>query len=100
MFRRRRTLRPMDRDRLIALICDIALEQGGQIEETYAVIRNGTLTGEDLEQAELLALWVLGNYQEPGLGPEVVRAMRDRRRRLVPAQPMTSGRWRGWGRTG
>jgi len=89
----------MDRDRLIAYICDVALEQGGQVAETMAVLRN-QLTGEDLEDAELLAVWVIGNYQEPGLGPEVVRGMRDRRRRLVPAQPMASGRWRGWGKAG
>jgi hypothetical protein len=99
MFRRRRTLTIMEQDRLIALICDVALEQGGEAAETMAVLRN-QLSGEDLEKAELLAVWVIGNYQEPGLGPEVVRAMRDRRRRLVPAQPMTAGRWRGWGRTG
>ena len=99
MLRRRATLTIMDRDRLIAYICDVALEQGGQVTETMAVLRN-QLQGEDLEDAELLAVWVIGNYQEPGLGPEVVRAMRDRRRRLVPAQPMTSGRWKGWGKAG
>lgn len=96
MFRRRRTLTIMEQDRLIAYICDVALEQSGQATETMAVLRN-QLDDEDLEKAELLAVWVIGNYQEPGLGPEVVRGMRDRRRRLVPAQPMTSGRWRGWG---
>lgn len=98
MFRRRATLASMDRDRLIALVCDIALEQGGDWDATGRVLRE-RLDGDDLEQAEQLALWVLANYEEPGLGPDVVRAMRDRRRRLVPALPAGApgrGLWRRW----
>ncbi len=86
MSRRRAYPDRMDRDRLIADICDVVLEQGGDINATYRVLAE-RLTGDDLEQAERLADWVLANYREPGLGPDVVRGMRDRRRRLVPAQP-------------
>jgi len=56
------------------------------------------LTPDDLEQAEWIAAWVLGNYEEPGLGPDVVRGMRDRRRRLVPAQPAGAPGRGWWGR--
>jgi hypothetical protein len=76
----------MDRDRLIALVCDVALEQGGDWDAVGRVLAE-RLDGDDLEQAEWIAAWVLGNYEEPGLGPAVVRQMRDRRRRLVPALP-------------
>jgi len=76
----------MDRDRLIALVCDVALDQGGDWDAVGRVLTE-RLDGDDLEQAEWISAWVLGNYEEPGLGPPVVRAMRDRRRRLVPAQP-------------
>jgi hypothetical protein len=96
MVGRRRTLASMNRDRLIARICDIVLEQGGDWDATGRVLGN-EFTGDDLEQAEQLALWVLANYEEPGLGPDVVRMMRDRRRRLVPVQPAGApgrGFWR------
>jgi hypothetical protein len=86
----------MDRDRLIALVCDVALEQGGDWDAVGRVLAE-RLDADDLEQAEWIAAWVLGNYEEPGLGPAVVRAMRDRRRRLVPAQPAGApgrGLWR------
>jgi hypothetical protein len=88
----------MERERLIAWVCDVALDQGGDWDGTFAEIRRD-LTGEDLEQAELLALWILGNYEEPGLGPQVVRDMRDRRRRLIPVQPVQRRGW-PWRATG
>jgi hypothetical protein len=87
----------MDRDRLIALVCDVALAEGGDWDAVGRVLREQLDDDEDYEQSEWLAAWVLGNYEEPGLGPDVVRMMRDRRRRLVPVQPAGSpgrGLWR------
>jgi len=76
----------MDRDRLIALVCDVALDQGGDWDAVGRVL-DERLDDDDLEQAEWIAAWVLGNYEEPGLGPEVVRALRRcRRRRRRPQQ--------------
>jgi len=98
MSRRRRTLRPMDRDRILATVCDTIDAQGGDWDATEAAIRE-RYEGEELEQAYLYATAYLIAYAEPG-GPEFIRGMRDRRRLLVPAQPMTSGRWKGWGKAG
>ena len=86
----RRTLDPMDLDldqldRILARVCDVIDEQAGGWDATEAALRR-EFTGEELEQAADYALTLLIVYAEPG-GPEFLRGMRDRRRRLVPAQP-------------
>jgi hypothetical protein len=107
MGNRRRTLVPMDEDleRLLADVADVVLEQGGDWDATFAVLRQRLRgsdlvipDGDDLMKGQVLAIMLLNEYEEPGLGAKVVRARRDRRRRLVPAAPMRRG-W-GWRATG
>jgi hypothetical protein len=99
MRRRPSTLDPMTHDpteRLLAFLCDVVLEQGGDWEGTEAVLRE-RFAGDDLEIAYGFATVLLIEYAEPG-GPAFLRGMRDRRRRLVPADPPRH-RW-GWKATG
>jgi hypothetical protein len=107
MLRGRRTLGGMDEDleRLLAYVADVVLEQGGDWDATFAMLRQSLHgselvipDGDDLMKAQILAVGLLNEYEEPGLGPQVVRDRRDRRRRLVPVQP-TQRRWR-WRATG
>jgi len=101
---RQATLGGMDRDRLMAWVADVVLDKGGDWEATFAVLRaelDGTepiLEDDDLTQGMLFAGMLLDEYAEPGLGPDVVRARRDRRRRLVPAQPAGAPGRGWWGR--
>jgi hypothetical protein len=85
----RATLDPMDPgqlDRILAGVCDIILEQGGDWDATEAVIRR-EFTGEELSMAlDTYAATLLWVYAEPG-GPALLRGMRDRLRRLVPVDP-------------
>jgi hypothetical protein len=94
MPRSRATLDPMDPgqlDRILAGVCDIILEQGGDWDATEAVIRR-QFTGEELSMAlDTYAATLLWVYAEPG-GPALLRGMRDRLRRLVPAEP-AGRRW-------
>jgi hypothetical protein len=86
MPRHRRTLDPMDLDRIRAGVCDIILEQGGDWDATEAVIRR-QYSGEELSMAlDTYAATLLWVYAEPG-GPALLRGMRDRLRRLVPVEP-------------
>jgi hypothetical protein len=102
MRRHPRTLVPMDEDleRLLADVADVVLEQGGDWDATFAALRRrleGTdllVEDNDLAKGQLLAIMLLNEYEEPGMGPKAVRARRDRRRRLVPITP---GQRRGWG---
>ena len=89
MFRRRRTLDPMDLDqldRILAHVCDVIDEQAGGWDATEAALRREFTGEEELEMAADYALTLLIVYAEPG-GPAFLRGMRDRRRRLVPALP-------------
>jgi hypothetical protein len=83
-------------ERLLGFLCDVVLEQGGDWDATEAVLRD-QFTGTDLEIAYGFATVLLIAYAEPG-GPAFLRGMRDRRRRLVPADPARH-RW-GWKATG
>jgi len=74
-----------ERDRILARVCDIIDQQAGDWDATEAAIL-AEFTGEELENAYTYATAYLIVYAEPG-GPAFVRGMRDRRRRLVPAQP-------------
>jgi len=90
MFRRRATLASMDLDldqldRILARVCDIIDQQAGDWGATEAALVR-EFTGEELENAVAYATTCLIVYAEPG-GPEFLRGMRDRRRRLVPALP-------------
>jgi hypothetical protein len=95
MSNRRATLDPMDPgqiDRILAGVCDIILEQGGDWDATEAVVRR-QFTGEELSMAlDTYAATLLWVYAEPG-GPALLRGMRDRLRRLVPVEPTHR---RGW----
>jgi len=88
MFRRRATLPHMDladEARMLAFICDVIDQTAGDWDATEdALLRE--YSGEDLDQARVYGMTLLIVYAEPG-GPEFVRGMRDRRRRLVPALP-------------
>src|SRR4029453_4031999 len=79
-------------DRILAFVCDVVDAQTGAWAATEALLRRG-FVGEDLDHALTYATGYLIAYAEPG-GPEFIRGMRDRRRRLIPAEP---GR-RGWAR--
>jgi hypothetical protein len=88
MRRRRATLRPMDLDqldRILARVCDIIDQQAGDWDATEATLRR-EFTGDELDNALTYATTCLIVYAEPD-GPEFIRGMRDRRRRLVPALP-------------
>jgi hypothetical protein len=72
-------------DRILARVCDIIDTQAGDwgaVEDALAA----EFTDEELENAVTYAVTCLIVYAEPG-GPEFLRGMRDRRRRLVPALP-------------
>jgi hypothetical protein len=97
---RRRTLTPMELaqlDRILVRVLDVILQQGGDWDATEAVLRQ-EYDGEALDQALAYAIGYLIAYAEPG-GPAFLRAMRDRRRRLVPVQPAQRRGWR-WKATG
>ena len=93
MRRRRATLDPMDLDpmdldqldRILARVCDVIDTEAGDWGATKAALER-EYSGEDLDMAADYSLTLLIVYAEPG-GPAFVRGMRDRRRRLVPAQP-------------
>lgn len=88
MSRRRATLKPMDLEqeaRMVASICDFILLSGGDDDATLAALHRA-YDGEELDEAMVFGLVLLVIYEEPG-GPAFLRGMRDRRRRLVPAQP-------------
>lgn len=94
----RATLPRMDLDRLLARVCDVIDAQGGDWDATEAVLRQ-ELSGAELTMAlDTYAATLLWVYEEPG-GPAFIRGMRDRRRRLVPAQPVGRRGWR-WKATG
>jgi hypothetical protein len=100
---RRRTLVPMDEDleRLLAHVAEVVLEQGGDWDATFAVLRQelpGTdliVPENDLAKAQLLAIMLLNEYTDLGRkGPEIVRERLDRHRRLAPVQPVQRRGWR------
>lgn len=72
-------------DRILAFVCDVIDREAGDWDATEAALRR-QFTDEDLDQAFAYGMTLLIVYAEPG-GPAFVRGMRDRRRRLVPAQP-------------
>jgi hypothetical protein len=94
----------MDRDELIAYTADCVLEQGGDIEAIFAVLRD-QLTGteieienDDLGQGELFALCALYVFQEVEGGAEQLRRIRDHHRPLAVDAPRRSQwSWRGRG---
>ena len=96
----RRTLDPMDLDldqldRILARVCDVIDTEAGDWGATKAALER-EYSGEDLDMAADYSLTLLIVYAEPG-GPAFLRGMRDRRRRLVPAQPAGApgrGLWR------
>jgi hypothetical protein len=98
MLRRRITLRPMDLaelDRILARVCDVIDQQAGNWDATETALRREFI-GDELDNALTYAVTCLIVYAEPG-GPEFIRGMRDRRRRLVPALPAGApgrGLWR------
>lgn len=108
MIWRRRTLVPMDEalERLLAEVADVVLDQGGDWDATFAVLRQ-RYPGEDLIvpdgpsgdliRAQVLAIMLLNEYEEPGLGPKVIQTRRDRRRRLVEATKFRNWRLRSTG---
>ena len=99
MRRGRRTLAGMDPaqlDRIRVHVLDAIVEQGGDWGAVEAIIRHEYF-GDALEIAYGYADAYLHAYTEPG-GPAFLRGMRDRRRRLIPAQP--AGRRWGWKATG
>lgn len=101
MRNHRRTLSPMDLDqldRILADVCDVIDAQGGDWDATEAVLLE-RFTGEALDNAYVYATAYLIAYGEPG-GPEFVRGMRDRRRRLVPTIPRGGQRRWPWQATG
>jgi hypothetical protein len=93
---RRRTLVPMDLallDRILAFVCDVIDANAGDWDATERALRREFTDPDELDQAFAYAMAYLIAYAEPG-GPEFIRQMRDRRRRLVPAQPAGApGRW-------
>jgi hypothetical protein len=84
-------------DRILVFVCDVIDAQGGDWAATEAVLRRGS-AGEDLDHALTYATGYLIAYAEPG-GPELIRGIRDRRWRLVPAEPGRRG-WARWRATG
>lgn len=98
MRRRRATLPRMDRaelDRILAFVCDAIDRHAGDWDATEAALL-AEYAGEELEHAYAYAATLLHVYADPG-GPEWIRGMRDRRRRLVPALPAGApgrGLWR------
>jgi hypothetical protein len=98
------TLSHMNRDELIAYTADCVLEQGGDIEAIFAVLRS-ELTGTEIEtesndlgQGELFALCALFVFQEVEDGAEQLRRIRDRHRLLsVDAPRRSRWGWPGWG---
>lgn len=88
MRQRRATLPGMDlerQDRIIAFVCDAIDRHAGDWDATEADLLRA-YTGDELEYARAYGIAYLIAYAEPS-GPAFVRGMRDRRRRLVPAQP-------------
>jgi hypothetical protein len=69
----------------LARVCDVIDQQVGDWDATEAAIRR-EYDGDELDNAYVYATAYLIVYAEPG-GPEFLRGMRDRRRRLVPALP-------------
>lgn len=108
MRKDRRTLPSMDPEveRLMALVCDVVLEQDGDLDAVLAILAR-ELSGTELlvpdnnplAVATILAVGAVAFYTEPKLGPQIVRAKRDRLRRLVPVDP-SRRRWNRWGATG
>jgi hypothetical protein len=83
-------------DRILAFVCDVIDRTAGDWDATDAAIRQAYRTDEELDNAYAYATSYLIAYAEPG-GPAFVRGMRDRRRRLIPAQPAGApgrGLWR------
>lgn len=70
---------------MFAFVCDVIDRTAGSWDATEVALRD-RYAGEDLDQAMAYGMTLLIAYAEPG-GPAFVRGMRDRRRRLVPAQP-------------
>jgi hypothetical protein len=89
MRRRRATLPGMDLaelDRILARVCDIIDQTAGDWDATRAALEREFPGEEEFENALAYAIGYLIAYAEPG-GPAFIRGMRDRRRRLIPAQP-------------
>src|SRR5262245_13956363 len=92
----RATLPRMDHERILARVCEVIEEQGGDWDATEAVLRD-TYDGAELRMAlDTYAPPLLWAYEVRG-GPAFLRAMRDHYRRLVPAAPAPRGRWRAAG---
>ena len=87
MRNHRATLDRMDLQRLLAFVCDVIDQQGGDWDAVEAVLRRELTDDDELRMAlDTYAATLLWVYAEPG-GPALLRGMRDRRRRLVPADP-------------
>jgi pyrimidine operon attenuation protein/uracil phosphoribosyltransferase len=105
MFDQRATLPLMDPDleRLMAYVADVVLEQGGDWEATFAILRrelSGTeaiIEDDDLAKGMVLAVGALVAYTEPRHGIALLTGLRDRGRRLVPVAPVRRGWWRSTG---
>lgn len=104
MPQRRRTLPGMDEEleRLLAEVADIVIDQGGDEDAVYAILRqrypgDGLLVpdGDTLSRAQILAVMLLNEYAERDMGPRAVQGRLERRRELLVPQPAQR---RGWGR--
>jgi hypothetical protein len=92
MRNHRRTLDRMDLQRILAFVCDVIDQQGGDWDATEAVLRRELTDDDELRMAlDTYAATLLWVYAEPG-GPALLRGMRDRLRRLVPVEP-AGRRW-------
>lgn len=100
----RRTLPSMDEDleRLLAEVADIVIDQGGDGDAVYAILRQrfpgaGLVLpdGDQLARAQVLAVMLLNEYVERDMGPRAVQGRLERRRELLTPQ---SAQRRGWGR--
>lgn len=84
----------MDRaakERLLRETCTLVLDQGGDAEAVEAILED-RYSGDDLEDALMMALVPLYAWEAPG-GPAFVRGMRDDLPEPEPARPRRR-RWR------
>jgi hypothetical protein len=89
----------MERDELFALVLQVVLDQGGDREAVFAVLRRD-LPAEDVEQAVLMGLVGLSIFEEhfsPELGVprsgELLRDMIARRRARIPVAAARPSAW-------